>query len=92
MFTENTAQDLNLAQDAPFTRALGAKLIDIDRNRINGSDELVLRKAVFGLLEIVGDLEARISAQEGPEARALWRAKLEAELAGPTPDEVRRGE
>lgn len=76
----------------PFTGALAAKLVDIDRNRINGSDELVLRKAVFGLLEIVSILEARIAALEGDDAQAFWRARLEAGTAGPTPDELRISE
>lgn len=92
MFTENSVQDVQLNDESPFVRVLLDKLVDIDRNRINRSDELVLRKAVFGLLELVGDLEARVSELEGPEASARWRAKLESELAVPTPDSIRLGE
>lgn len=92
MFTANTVQDVLLEEGAPFTGALAAKLTDIDRTRINRSDELVLRKAVFGLLEIVSVLESRIAALEGPDAEASWRARFESDRAEPRPDEMRIGE
>lgn len=92
MFTATTVQDVLPEQGAAFTGALAAKLVDIDRNRINGSDELVLRKAVFGLLEIVGILEERVAALEGDDAAAFWRAKLKADLAELRPDALRIGE
>lgn len=92
MFTATTVQDVLPEQGAPFTGALAAKLVDIDRNRINGSDELVLRKAVFGLLEIVGILEERVAALEGDDAAASWRARFEADKAELRPDELRIGE
>jgi hypothetical protein len=90
--TENSVQDVQISGDAPFSRVLLDKLVDIDRNRINKSDELVLRKAVFGLLELVGDLEARVAELEGPEASARWNAKLQTEASAPTPDSLRLGE
>jgi len=92
MFTASVVQDVVPAEGAPFTSALGAKLVDIDRNRINRSDELVLRKAVFGLLEIVSILEARVAALEGDGAEAFWRARLETEMAEPSPDDLRINE
>ncbi|GAA2976081.1 hypothetical protein JOD63_003422 [Microbacterium terrae] len=92
MFTENSVQDVSVTPDAPFVTALLAKLVDIDKNRINRSDDLVLRKAVFALIELVGDLEARVRELEGPDASERWYVKLEAELAAPTPDELRLGE
>lgn len=92
MFTANIVQDVVPEERAPFTGALAAKLVDIDRNRINRSDELVLRKAVFGLLEIVGILEARVAALEGDNASAFWRARFEAGMAEPGPDKLRIGE
>lgn len=92
MFTASNVQDVVPQEGAPFTDALAAKLVDIDRTRINGSDELVLRKAVFGLLEIVSMLEARIAALEGAEAAESWRERFEADRAEPSPDELRIGE
>lgn len=92
MFTASIVQDVLTDEGAPFTGALAAKLVDIDRTRINRSDELVLRKAVFGLLEIVSVLESRIAALEGPDAEAVWRARFEADKAEPRPDEMRIGE
>ncbi|MFZ3416812.1 hypothetical protein [Arthrobacter sp. 3Tela_A] len=52
----------------------------------------MLRKAVFGLLEIVSVLESRIAALEGPDAEASWRARFESDRAEPRPDEMRIGE
>lgn len=92
MFTASTVQDVVPEQAAPFTGALAAKLVDIDRTRINRSDELVLRKAVFGLLEIVSILEARVAALESDDAAAFWRARFEADKAEPRPDELRISE
>jgi hypothetical protein len=92
VFTASIVQDVVPEKGAPFTGALAAKLVDIDRNRINRSDELVLRKAVFGLLEVVSILEARVAALERDEAASFWRARFEADMAEPRPDELRIGE
>lgn len=91
MFTASNVQDVTPEEGADFTGALAAKLVDIDRTRINRSDELVLRKAVFGLMEIVSMLEARVAALEGEESSASWRQRFEADVAAPTPDELRIG-
>ncbi|WP_457102020.1 hypothetical protein [Microbacterium sp. P5_E9] len=92
MFTASNVQDVSSEGGAQFTRALADKLVDIDRNRINKSDELVLRKAVFGLIEIVSILEARVAALEGDDAEAYWRAKLETDMGAPRPDVLRIGD
>ncbi|MTD15183.1 hypothetical protein GIS00_14665 [Nakamurella sp. YIM 132087] len=92
MFTENNIQDVEITDGAPYVRALVDKLIDLDRNRINKSDELVMRKAVFGLLEIVAELERRLVALEDPIARSEWQGRLETVSTAPTPDQVRLGE
>jgi len=92
MFTENTIRDVAVEGRTPFVAALVEKLTDIEKNRIHSNDDLVLRKAVFGLLEIVGELERRVIALESPEAREEWQARLADDLAQLTPDEVRLGE
>ena len=92
MFTQNNIRDVTIGADAPIAQALAAKLLDLDKNRIHPTDDLVVRKAVFGLLEVVADLERRLIALEGPEARAAWSARLSSDLGAPTPDERRLGE
>jgi hypothetical protein len=92
MFSDSTIRDVSVSDRAAFVSALVGKLTDLDKNRIHSSDELVLRKAVFGLLEIVAELEQRLIAVEGPGARASWSARLETELGARTPDQVRLGE
>lgn len=64
MSTANTIRDVPINHRAQQLSSLLAKLGDIDANRIAQDDRLVMRKAVFGLLEIVGDLEARVAALE----------------------------
>lgn len=92
MFTENTISDIEVSEDAAYVSALLGKLVDIDKTRIATDDRLVLRKAVFGLLEIVAELESRLIALEGPEARAEWSSRLNVNLDMPTPDQLRLGE
>lgn len=92
MFTTSNIRDLKVGEQAAFTKALADKLVDIDKNRIHATDDLVLRKAVFGLLEIVAELEQRLIALEGPQAHAEWSARLSANLSMPSPDELRLGE
>ncbi|MDP3950420.1 hypothetical protein [Microbacterium sp.] len=92
MFTENTIRDVEVSEDSPISKALVAKLTDIEKNRIHSSDDLVLRKAVFGLLEIVAELEQRLIAVESPEVQVAWRERLAESLTSMTPDEVRLGE
>ncbi len=92
MFSDSTIRDVSVSDRAAFVSALMDKLIDLDKNRIHASDDLVLRKAVFGLLEIVAELEQRLIAVESPEARASWATRLNTELDARTPDQVRLGE
>ncbi len=92
MFSDSTIRDVSVSDRAAFVSALVGKLTDLDKNRINASDDLVLRKAVFGLLEIVAELEQRLIAVEGPEARASWVTRLRTELDARSPDQVRLGE
>lgn len=92
MFTDNSIRDLTVSDQAPFTSALVAKLHDIDKNRIHATDDLIIRKAVFGLLEVVAELEQRLVALEGPEAHAEWSSRLSVDLGTPSPDQLRLGE
>ena len=50
--------------DAVLTAELVERLKDLDATRINKDDQIVMRKAVLGLLSIVSTLEARIVALE----------------------------
>jgi len=60
----NSVQDIAGSSDATLTSELLAKLKDIDANRIAKTDEVVLRKAVLGLLAVVSSLEGRIATLE----------------------------
>ena len=60
----NSVQEIDGVPDAELTAALLDRLKDLDATRINKDDQIVLRKAVLGLLSIVGTLEARIAALE----------------------------
>lgn len=92
LFTDNDVRSIAVGRDAQYVRALVDKLVDIDKSRINRSDDLVLRKAVFGLIELLGVLEERIVALEPEETRALWGKALTEELGAATPDQIRLGE
>ncbi|MDX6740170.1 hypothetical protein [Actinocorallia sp. A-T 12471] len=92
MFTQNTFRNLRVDADAVLVSALTEKLADLDAHRIHATDDLVVRKAVFGLIEIVAELELRLREVESPDARARWSARLADSLGGPTPDQVRLGE
>ncbi|MEV6164882.1 hypothetical protein AB0L71_23760 [Streptomyces sp. NPDC052052] len=85
MFTDSSIRDLRLDEEAVLCNVLARKLADIDANRIHATDELVIRKAVFGLLEVVAELERRVIALEGPQARAEWAARLADNLGTDTP-------
>jgi hypothetical protein len=60
----NSVQEIDAAANAELTAALLDRLKDLDAGRINKDDQIVLRKAVLGLLSIVSTLEARIAALE----------------------------
>lgn len=92
MFTDNRVGSISVHEDAAFVHALRAKLVDIDKNRIHSSDDLVLRKAVFGLLEVTAVLEQRIAALESETVREGWNDRVRTELRAATPDQVRLGE
>jgi hypothetical protein len=92
MFSENSIRDISVDEGAPYVQALVDKLVDIDKNRIHASDDLVVRKAVFGLLQIVGRLERRVAELEDPQIRAEWTARVDDAAGRPTPDEIRLGE
>ncbi|AYJ50318.1 hypothetical protein [Rhodococcus sp. P1Y] len=92
MFTSNNVRDIDVSEEAAFVHALAAKLVDIDAARIHSTDDLVLRKAVFGLIEITAVLEQRIAALEGDSTRKGWSRKLDADKASATPDQIRLGE
>lgn len=92
MFTDNSVRELTATAEAPYMGALIEKLVDLDKNRIHPTDDLIIRKAVFGLLEVVAELEKRLIALEGPDAREQWAARLAVDLGAPTPDQLRLGE
>jgi hypothetical protein len=69
MFTDSSIRYLCVDEEAILCNALARKLADLDAHRIGATDELVVRKAVFGLLEITAVLERRVLALEGPRAR-----------------------
>ena len=60
----SSVREIEAAPDAELTAALLERLKDLDATRINKDDQIVLRKAVLGLLSIVSTLEARIAALE----------------------------
>jgi hypothetical protein len=60
----NSVQEIDAAENAELSAALLDRLKDLDATRINKDDQIVLRKAVLGLLSIVSTLEARIAALE----------------------------
>jgi hypothetical protein len=89
VFRAHSIRDIQTSDEANYVTALVGKLRDIENHRIASNDALVIRKAVLGLLEIVGDLESRIAAVEKPETTAQWTAKLEAAMAEVQPEYVR---
>lgn len=92
MFTDNSIRSIEVDEGAVFVRALVEKLAGVDKNRIHASDDLVLRKAIFGLIEVVGVLEQRIAAGETPAVREGWADTLRSELESASPDQIRLGE
>jgi hypothetical protein len=92
VFTESTIRDVRIGEEAVYVSALVHKLIDLDKSRIHASDDLILRKAVFGLLEVVAALEQRLADLEGPEAQEAWSARLSKSLDALSPDQARLGE
>lgn len=89
MFTGNSINDVSVPGESEFAMTLLAKLRDLDATRIASNDDIVLRKALLGLLEIVGELELRLVHLEGPESRQRWRQRLDQAEGAPTPDDVR---
>ena len=92
MFSDSSIRDIEVSPDAPYVSALLEKLTDLDKNRIHSSDDLVMRKAVLGLLEVVAQLEQRLAALEGPQARTAAAQRLQSALKTASPDELRLGE
>ena len=93
MFRANSILDADVKTDGEgFSHSLMSKLVDIESTRIADNDYLVIRKAVFGLLEIVAELEARVIALEAPDLQREWKSRLADMEASPTPDAVRLGE
>lgn len=60
----SSVQEIDAATDAVLTAGLLERLKDLDSTRIASNDQIVLRKAVLGLLSIVSTLEGRIAALE----------------------------
>ncbi|SHM64312.1 hypothetical protein [Cryptosporangium aurantiacum] len=56
----SSVREIEATPDAVLTAGLLDRLKDLDATRINKDDQIVLRKAVLGLLAIVAELEARI--------------------------------
>jgi hypothetical protein len=64
----SSVQEIDAPATASLTAELLAKLKDIDSSRIARDDQIVIRKAVLGLLSVVADLEARIGLLEADSA------------------------
>lgn len=60
----NSVQAIDPDANAAIMTVLLEKLKEIDENRIAAQDEIVLRKAVYGLLSVVSNLEGRIARLE----------------------------
>ena len=60
----SSVQEIEAEGNAELTAALLERLKDLDATRINKDDQIVMRKAVLGLLSIVSTLEARIAELE----------------------------
>lgn len=92
LFSSNSVSNLSLSEGSPAASALVAKLADLDKGRIHSTDDLILRKAVFGLLEVVSLLESRVAELEGVEASSAWTERISQAMGMPTPDQLRLGE
>ncbi|MBY6687809.1 hypothetical protein HQ305_21255 [Rhodococcus sp. BP-149] len=60
MIIANTIGDVTVSDVAQDLGAVVATLKDLDEQRIAKNDDIVLRKAVLALLELVGRLEERV--------------------------------
>jgi uncharacterized small protein (DUF1192 family) len=60
----SSVQEIDAPADARLTGDLLDKLKDIDSTRIARDDQIVIRKAVLGLLAVVSELEGRIAVLE----------------------------
>jgi hypothetical protein len=60
----NSVQEIVASSDATLCSELLEKLKIIDANRIAKTDEIVMRKAVLGLLTVISSLEGRIAVLE----------------------------
>lgn len=69
MTSATTIGGTTVSDEARLVGALRQKLVDIDTHRIAPTDQLVIRKAVLGLVEIVAELESRIIALESGTTR-----------------------
>lgn len=64
-FIGSSIYEIDPGADAPLVSGVLDKLKDLDAQRIAKNDDLVMRKAVIGLLGVVARLEARIGELEG---------------------------
>ena len=60
MIIANTIGDVTVSDVAQDLGEVVATLKDLDEQRIAKNDDIVLRKAVLALLELVGRLEERV--------------------------------
>jgi hypothetical protein len=60
----SSVQEIEAGAGAPMLAGVLEKLKDLDANRIAKNDDIVMRKAVLGLLAVVADLEARVTSIE----------------------------
>ena len=60
----SSIQEIEAGSDAPIVAGVLEKLKDLDTNRIAKNDDIVMRKAVLGLLAVVAELEARVTSLE----------------------------
>lgn len=60
----SSVQEINPSDHAPLSNSLLERLKDLDLNRIGRNDDIVVRKAVYGLLALVAELERRVLVLE----------------------------
>jgi hypothetical protein len=60
----SSVQEINPSDNAPLSNSLLERLKDLDLNRIGRNDDIVVRKAVNGLLALVAELERRVLVLE----------------------------
>jgi hypothetical protein len=60
----SSVQEIRAGTGAPMLAGVLEKLKDLDANRIAKNDDIVMRKAVLGLLTVVAELEGRVTSLE----------------------------